>query len=171
MPEQSSNRETEGAYVYLGIEKGLQKIISPKVYRENDIYVLIHIDGMQIFNNSQIQAWPILVKIFHGDYVCKPFVAAIYCGDSKPKSSNIFLSDFVIEAKNLISNGVQICGKKYSIKIYAIIADAPARAFLKYCKQPNSFYACERCITKGILVGKKGAKKKSISRDELSEPK
>lgn len=116
---------------------------------------------MQIFNNSQTQAWPILVKVYHSEYVSKPFVAAIYCGDSKLENCNEFLSDFVMEAQNLISNGLEIRGKRYSFKIRALIADAFARAFFKYCKQPNSFYACERYVTKGISVGKKkGAKKR-----------
>lgn len=64
-----------------------------------------------------------------------------------------------MEAKHLISNGLEIRGKRYSFKIRVLIADAFARAFLKYCKQPNSFYACERCVTKGISVGKKRKKR------------
>jgi len=59
-----------------------------------------------------------------------------------------------------MNNGVQLNGKKYSFKICAIVADAPARAFIKYCKRHNSFYACERCTTKGVLVGKKRAIKR-----------
>lgn len=106
-----SNRETEGAYMYLGIQNGLEKLISPDVYRENEISVLIHIDGMQIYNNSQIQVWPITVKIFHSNYVCKPLVAGIYCGDSKPRSSNDYLDDFVKDARNLTNNGVDLHGK------------------------------------------------------------
>lgn len=119
---------------------------------------------MQIFNNSQTQAWPILVKVYHSEYVSKPFVAVIYCRDSKLENCNEFFSDFVMEAKNLISNGLEIRGKRYSFKIRVLIADAFARAFLKYCKQPNSFYACERCVTKGISVGKKREKKEYIQK-------
>lgn len=102
-----------------------------------------------------MQVWSIVVKINHSDYICKPFVAGIYCGDSKPQKVNDYLYDFIEEAKNLISNGVELHEKKYLFKIDAIIADAPARAFIKCCKPPNSFYACERCVTKGISVGKK----------------
>lgn len=157
-----SNRETvcEGAYIYLGIKNGLEKIISPHVYHESEISVFIHINGMQIYNNSQIQVWPITVKIFHSKYICKPFVAGIYCEDSKPQSSSNYLYDCVEEAKNLIKNGIELHGRRYSIKISGIIADAPARAFIKCCKPPNSFFACERCITKGISVGNKRAIKR-----------
>lgn len=115
---------------------------------------------MQIFNNSEMQLWPISIKIFHANYVSKPFVIAIYCGDSKPQSSVTYLNDFVTEATNLINNDIEIYGKKYSFEIMAIIADAPARAFIKCCKPPNSFYACEKCITKGVSVGSKRSKKR-----------
>lgn len=43
-------------------------------------------------------------------------------------------------------------GKKYCVEIMAIVADSPARAFLKCCKAPGTFYACERCTTQGISV-------------------
>jgi len=73
------------------------------VYRENEIFVLIHIDGMQIYNNSHIQEWPISIQIFHlCNYVCKSFIASIYCGDSNPQSSNNYRYDFVKEAKSVI---------------------------------------------------------------------
>ncbi|XP_024891314.1 uncharacterized protein LOC112467079 [Temnothorax curvispinosus] len=155
-----SNRETEGAYMYLGIQNGLEKIISLDAYSENEIPVFIHIDGMQIYQNSQFQVWPISVKICHPKYDCKPFVAGIFCGDSKPRSSNDYLHDFVEEAKHLINNGIELHGTRYFFKINAIIADSPARAFIKCCKPPNSFFACERCTTKGISVRKKRSVKR-----------
>jgi len=92
--------------------------------------------------------------------VCKLFIAGIYYGDSKPQNCNNYLYDFVKEAKNLINNDVQLNGKKYSFKICAIVADALARAFIKYCKPHNSFYACESCMKKGVWVGKKRAIKR-----------
>lgn len=82
------------------------------MYNKKDISVFIHIDGMQIYNNSQNQVWPITLKIFHRNCVSKPFVAAIYCGDSKLQSSNTYLYDFVKEVKSLINNRVELNGKK-----------------------------------------------------------
>lgn len=61
----TSNRETECVYTYLGIKNGLEKIISSNIYHENEIPVFIHIDDMQVYNNSQIQVWPISIKICH----------------------------------------------------------------------------------------------------------
>lgn len=141
-----------GEYIYLGLKKGLKNIISPEVYIEETISLLIHVDGMQVYHSSSKQVWPIAVKIYHPNYIAKPFVAAIYCGDSKPLSVENYFFDFVVEENDLIENGIELYGKKYSIEIMAIVADSPARAFLKCCKAPGTFYACERCTTKGISV-------------------
>lgn len=149
-----------GEYTYLSIKKGLKNIISPDLYTEEKISLLIHVDRMQVYHNSLKQIWPIAVKIYHPNYIAKPFVAAMYCGDSKPLSVENYFSDFVVEVNDLIENGIELYGKKYSIEIMAIVADSPARAFLKCCKAPGTFYACERCTTKGISVGIGRSKKR-----------
>ncbi|XP_074105913.1 uncharacterized protein LOC141531799 isoform X2 [Cotesia typhae] len=150
-------------YKYLGIENGLKKIISPNIFVEHTIEIMVHIDGMQIYKNSQIQLWPITVKIFNEKYMTHPFIAAIYCGDSKPADVNEYLSDFIEESKKLINSGISIDGKKYDFKLIAIIADSQARTYIKCCKAAGTFYACERCITKGVSVGEKRKKKRVYS--------
>lgn len=118
---------------------------------------------MQIYKSSLITIWPITVKIYHKDYAFEPFVAGIYSGDSKPHSAQEFLHDFVTEANNLIQNGIELDGKKYQFEVMAITAVSPARAFIKRCKAPGAFYACERCTTRGISVGELKKKKTSVS--------
>ncbi|CAD6218234.1 GSCOCG00011425001-RA-CDS, partial [Cotesia congregata] len=126
-------------YKYLGIVNNLKKIIIPTIFIEDTIDVLIHIDGMQIYNNSQVQVWPICVKIINKKYISRPFIAAIYCGDSKPADVSEYLSDFVDECKNLIQS---------------------ARTYIKCCKAAGTFYACERCTTEGVSVGEEKKKKR-----------
>lgn len=75
-----------GLYTYFGILKVLHLMIKPKIYKEDNIEILVNIDGMPIYKNSNQQFWPILMKIYHEDCTCKPGILAIYCGDSKPKS-------------------------------------------------------------------------------------
>ncbi|EZA47524.1 hypothetical protein X777_16276 [Ooceraea biroi] len=149
-----------GEYIYIGIEHGLKRIIDPDIFIEKEIIIFVHIDGVQIYNNSQIQVWPILIKIVHDNWVCEPFVVALYCGDSKPLNASDYLINFVTEASKLINSGVTISGKTYAFTISGIIADSPARSFIKCIKSPGAFYACERCTIKGITVGEKGRKKR-----------
>lgn len=44
-----------GEYTYLGIKKGLKNIIFPDVYTEENISLLIHVDGMQVYHRSSKQ--------------------------------------------------------------------------------------------------------------------
>lgn len=160
LQQMKSNKNTQGEYFYIGIEPGLHQVINTQIFIEEEICVLVHIDGVQIYNNSQIQVWPIIMKIFHKEYNCEPFTVALYCGDSKPASTHDYLIDFVTEATKLINEGVTINTRTYSFRIIGIVADSPARSFVKCIKPPGAFYACERCSIKGISVGEKFKKKR-----------
>lgn len=83
LQQMQSAKGTAGEFIYLGIKNGLQRVIS-KEYSDNEIVIQVHVDGMQLFKNSQMQIWPIAIKVFHKNYVTKPFVAVIFSGDSKP---------------------------------------------------------------------------------------
>lgn len=160
LQQMKSNKNTQGEYIYIGIEPGLHQVINTQIFIEEEICILVHIDGVQIYNNSQIQVWPIIMKIFNKEYNCEPCTVALYCGDSKPASTHDYLIDFVTEANKLINQGVTLNTRTYSFKIIGIIADSPARSFVKCIKPPGAFYACERCSVKGISVGKKLKKKR-----------
>ena len=60
----------------------------------------------------------------------------------------------VKEARNL-EQGISVDGVTYFVLIRCIIADAPARSFLKQCKPHNSYYGCERCIQKGSYYNRR----------------
>lgn len=149
LQQMRSGKNTVGEFIYLGIKNGLQKVITDE-YSDNEIAVFVHIDGMSLFKNSPMQVWPTSIKVFHKNYIAKPFAVSIFCGDSKPYSIDEYLENFLDEANQLIKDGVTINGRQYAFKILGIIADSPARAFLKCCKYPGGFYACERCTIKGI---------------------
>lgn len=150
-----SSRKTTGSYIYFGIRAGLEQKLKSDVYTEDFIPVLVNIDGIPIHRNSKQQFWPILIQLYHNDYNCSPIIVAIYLGDSKPDSTEIFLADFVAESQELIQNGLVINGKKFSFKIAAFVCDTPARSFIKYCKSHVGFFAFERCETKGVTASNK----------------
>ena len=45
--------------------------------------------------------------------------------------------------------GFNIGQKRFIIRLKAVIADAPARSFIKCCSNHNAYYGCERCKQKG----------------------
>jgi len=82
----------------------------------------------------------------------EPFIIALFYGDSKPSNLE-FLKDFVTECKLLENEGV-FTDKLYSFRISKILADAPARSFIKACKSHNSYHACEKCLEEGEWSGR-----------------
>ncbi|XP_043275264.1 uncharacterized protein [Venturia canescens] len=150
-----SRKETEGSFVYIGIKNQLKKTILPEIYKDSHIKVFVNIDGVQCYNSSNKQFWPIICKVYHENFDILPFVVAIYLGDSKPNDVEHFMTDFISEAEDLTQNGVVLNDKKYTFEIAAMICDAPARAYIKCCKNATGFFACERCVVKGITIENK----------------
>lgn len=60
-----------------------------------------------------------------------PMTVAIFHGITKPPSIEEFLRPFVTELNELEESGLTINNMQHEIKVRAVIADAPARAFLK----------------------------------------
>lgn len=59
-----------------------------------------------------------------------PMVCGIWSGESKP-ILNEYIEQLVSELKILITEGISVNAHHISIKIGRILADTPARAFLK----------------------------------------
>ena len=118
-----------GSYSYFGIEEVLSKMIQSNDYNESFLHILVNIDGMSIYKNSNKQFWPILIKIYHEGYTCRPAAMALYCGDAKPLRVEDLLSDFVDESTSLINNGLTIAGKHYSFEIKGFVCDTPCKIF------------------------------------------
>ena len=48
-----------------------------------------------------------------------------------------------------MENGIIINNKHVCVEVRAIIADAPAKAFLKQIKSHSGYFSCDRCVVKG----------------------
>ena len=62
---------------------------------------------------------------------------------------NSFLREFVQELNELLEIGISIYDKKYDVKLRSIIADAPARSFVKQIRGHGAYFGCDRCEVKG----------------------
>ena len=60
-----------------------------------------------------------------------------------------YLSDFLVEYKQITENGFAWDDKIYFVKIKALVCDAPARQFVKCIKGHSGYYSCERCEIQG----------------------
>ena len=140
-----STQKLGGDYVYLGLRSIISNFLSNPPNSCDIVELLINIDGLPLFKPASTQLWPILAKVNLG----KPGVVAPFCGKSKPDSIEEYPSDFLHEYKQIIENDFAWDDKTYSVKIKALVCDAPARQFVKCIKGHSGYYSCERCEIKG----------------------
>jgi hypothetical protein len=142
-----------GQYIYLGIEHGVREILceNPSFVENNDTVKLkVNVDGLPLFKSSSYQFWPILGCF--GDF--EVFIIALYYGNTKPTSVDEYLNDFLEELAKLKRDGLTHESHKLSLNIHCFLCDAPARDFLKCIIGHTGYYACERCIMKGLWNGR-----------------
>jgi hypothetical protein len=96
--------------------------------------------------------WPILFKV---DQIssCRPLLAGIFCGENKPFCVKEFLNPFVHELK-ILEDGIMIMDRLFHVRISCIIADAPARSFVKGTKGHTAYHGRKRCEDEGSWAGR-----------------
>ncbi|XP_058126336.1 uncharacterized protein LOC131271274 [Anopheles coustani] len=119
-----------GEYWYKGIEKVLRNYYRSATPETDRISVQVSVDGLPLHKSSSTQVWPILMKM---EQIPEApiMMIAMFCGSSKPNDLEPFLRPFVVEANELSQRGIQFGDRNVHFNIRAIIADSPARAFLK----------------------------------------
>lgn len=156
----STSEKCGGQYYYFGIIGHLEATLRqgivefkqtlPKLQgKANMLTLKLGIDGVPLSRSSNLQFWPILLSVDQGKHK-KVHVVCLFYGQHKPTSIEDFLEDFVHEMKLIEDTGVtDDVGVKFEVRIRCIMADAPARSFLKCVKNHNAYYGCERCSRKG----------------------
>lgn len=156
-----------GSYVYFGLatklieraSKGITSENYPLMQKKNSkdsnplLSITINVDGLPIHSSSTNSFWPILCVLDQSP-IKQPFIVALYYGESKPNNADVYLRPFVDECLHLEQNGLEVNDIQYDFRISCVIADAPARSFLKSIKSHNSLHACEKCQQEGIYRGR-----------------
>ncbi|KAK3933100.1 1-deoxy-D-xylulose-5-phosphate synthase [Frankliniella fusca] len=115
----------------------------------NIVAIDIFIDGVSPYKSVKQFLWPICASLAGSKDV---FIIGMWCGRTKePGSLSLFLEDFIMEAKELML-GFTHLGHKLKLRIRNIIADAPARTWLKNVNQHGSYNSCERCTAVGQWI-------------------
>lgn len=145
-----------GKFYYFGITDriiGMYQKFQSTILNICSLSLTIGCDGFPICKSSNTQMWPILCKV-NEILGSRPFIAGLFCGETKPACLKDFLNKFVLEMKFLLANGILLGTKFVNISIKCIIADAPARSFLKGIKGHSGHHACERCDDEGEWDGR-----------------
>jgi len=139
-----------GQYIHFGISHGLSHVLKNVASFQN-LYALelwFNIDGLPVDKKGK-SFWPILCSFLLEFKLTNPFIVGAYFGKKKPYSVQEYLQPFVEELNHLLAHGLTINDITLNIKIKGIIADAPARAFIKQIKGHSGYFACEKCTEEG----------------------
>ena len=115
--------------------------------------MLVNVDGVKLYKSSDVEFWPILGNLFCNPDLYLPFVIAICCGKGKPKNVDFYFEEFIKESNEMIADGITVEGKHLTFKIMCFLCKKPARSLAKQVKGHAGYYACERCIARGVRVG------------------
>ncbi|XP_040153961.1 uncharacterized protein LOC120895040 [Anopheles arabiensis] len=137
-----------GEFWYKGIENNLVNYLKLTVPSIDELSIQVSTDGLPLHRGGPTQLWPILMNIV--ELPSAPIMmSAVFCGPAKPTSLEVFLRQFVEEANDIHRRGLRIGDKMIKFSIQAIIADSPARAFLKATTYFNGYHGCMRCTCVG----------------------
>ncbi|XP_026279273.1 uncharacterized protein LOC113207099 [Frankliniella occidentalis] len=142
----------DGLFWYYGILVNLVPRLTEGFLEKlngTSIAIDIFIDGVSPYKSVKKVLWPICASLAGSKDI---FIIAMWCGRTKePSDLSLFLEDFLSEAKELML-GFTHLGRNLKLVLRNIIADAPARTWLKNVNQHGSYYACERCTAVGQWI-------------------
>lgn len=127
---------------------------------DNDITIQWNTDGVEIFNSSIYNIWPIQVCINELPYRLRRdniLLCGLWFYKKKPPM-DLFLRPFIDELLELQTNGFWCDTFEHKepilIKVYALLAsvDTVARPLIQNIKQFNGIYGCSYCLHKGEQI-------------------
>lgn len=145
-----------GQYCHFGLQNNITKqidlgFISIPQTPVKILHISFSFDGLPISKSNNNQFWPIQASCLESSFGV--FIVGLYYGNTKPNNIEEYLSELVQEL--LILQNVTTYGKiQFMVKVRCIVADAPARCFVKQCKNHNAYNGCEKCIDPGIWKGR-----------------
>uniref|UniRef100_A0A182PWS0 Uncharacterized protein n=1 Tax=Anopheles epiroticus TaxID=199890 RepID=A0A182PWS0_9DIPT len=139
-----------GLFWYKGVKQCLLNRFSNTTL-PTELTLNVSIDGLPLYKSSPATIWPnMCMKYYmHEIPLAPPMTVAIFHAISKPPSIEDFLRPFVTELNELEETGLIIKDVQHEVKVRAIIADAPARAFVKGVANFNAKHGCLKCTCVG----------------------
>ena len=148
-PTTTSCRLVSPGSYHIGLAHSIGSTLEKKYAGDTKLRLSINIDGKPITRSSGSQFRLILGSLSNVAN-CRHFTIGIYHGHRKPKDFNYFFSDFINEFKFSEQHGLLFQDKSYSVELYAVICDTPARSSVKKTKGNTGCFSCGICTVAGF---------------------
>jgi len=137
--ETKIKQKSGGDYIYFGLEDTIRHhlLLHANHISLTELDLSFNIDGLPLFSSSPQSLWPILCKVANIPSY-SPFVVAMFCGKQKPLNLE-FLTEFVVELKELVSRGIEIGNAICAVTVHSIICDTPVKSMVKGTIQFNGY--------------------------------
>ncbi|XP_052889944.1 uncharacterized protein LOC128298234 [Anopheles moucheti] len=137
--DHGSEGNTGRCFEQMSLVDGIRLEAPPTVQQ---FTLTLSVDGLPLHKSGAMQFWPVLFAI-------DELPAAIYSGFTKPTSLDQYLRPVVDELNGLMRDGMFIHGQHIAVKVRAIVADTPARAFLKGVVGHTGYWSCQKYTVRG----------------------
>uniref|UniRef100_A0ABD2XN02 Transposase domain-containing protein n=1 Tax=Trichogramma kaykai TaxID=54128 RepID=A0ABD2XN02_9HYME len=142
-----------GEYCHIGLKKSVEKMVMQGLFSDKNfrhLKLLINIDGAPLVGRSSEKGlWTILCKDISQKNV---HLIGVYCGTKKPTNPNDLVEQFTNEAIELVNNGFMLNDKIFTVNIFGLILDAPAKAFILCTKYHSGYHSCPKCLIDGSYI-------------------
>lgn len=139
-----------GSYCHFGLKPALITIISERRKKGLDLSLLnllVNIDGLPVSKSANNSLWPILCS---DTLIQKVYMIGAFFGKQKPKDPNEYLQTFINELLPFVEGGFVLdTGENVMIRLFALICDAPAKAFALCVKGHSGYNSCSKCTIEG----------------------
>ncbi|VDP32672.1 unnamed protein product [Schistosoma curassoni] len=143
-----------GTYYHLGLKSTLLRTSENWLRKIHftELKLQLNNDGLSLFKSSNQQLWPILGRII-SPLVSNVFIVGIYGGEVKPSDFNMSAA-LTTELQELLTVGINV--DKFhvhlTVKLVAVICDAPARSNVRYVVGHNATAGCDKCQVFGTRM-------------------
>lgn len=125
------------------------------VYEQLFISIMLHSDGIPLYKSKNLNAWPILGAIlelppFARTRADNILLLGMWIGKKKPKFEIVY-QKLSAQFSILKNDGLKV-GDTEQIKVIfpMLMGDMPALSSMVNFVEPNAFYACMFCHTRGV---------------------
>ncbi|KAA3675227.1 uncharacterized protein DEA37_0001289 [Paragonimus westermani] len=151
-PRTSKSRTRDGGhYVHFGLKDVLDRVL--RIHSQCDAVKLqIRVDGASLFKSSRAQLWPILGRLTNPKTAT--FLVEVFSGQTKPMNVSEYLQDLVDKMLDLQLHGYFNVGsgKRCVMHFECLVANAPARAFIRQMKKHSGYFSYKKCCMRDVYT-------------------